>query len=56
MQRDMGIEVDPNAVLEPPVDLEKQAEKEAPTEIVSTDTQQPFVWHGEPPPPPPPPP
>jgi len=25
MQRDMGIDVDPNAVLEPPVDLEKQA-------------------------------
>ena len=46
MQRDMGIDVDPNAVLEPPVDLEKQAEKEAPTEIISTDSSQPFVWHG----------
>merc|ERR1719424_1198279 len=46
MQRDMGIDVDPNAVLEPPIDLEKQAEKEAPTEVITTDTQQPFVWHG----------
>merc|ERR1719160_1830785 len=44
-QREMGINFDPNAPTEEPVDLEKQAESEAPTEIISS-SDQPFVWHG----------